>query len=336
MNRIALDLQYFAEEGAAAAEAPAAAESTGSAAAETGTAGVPVREGDTLADGTRVPTARVAAALEKQMKRHPELRQVYGQGQAQPVNGQQAQSQQTEQTIQEKWEQLKKGEFKDLYGADVQDAIQKRFKNQKDSAKELEELQPMLQALMQKAGVETVKDLSDIVLDDDSLYEDEAEERGMTVEALKHMKALEEEHEKRKAQDEQDRQEQMFRAHIAGLAQQAEQMKQVFPDFNLDREMQNETFMRLTAPDVGLSVEDAYFAVHRRELAPQMMAYGMNRARQQMSQTIQAQRQRPAEGAMRSQQQAAEMKLDPRNLTRKERDRIRNLIHTGRQRVTFD
>lgn len=336
MNRIALDLQYFAEEGAAAAEAPAAAESTGSAAAETGTASVPVREGDTLADGTRVPTARVAAALEKQMKRHPELRQVYSQGQAQPVNGQKAQSQQTEQTIQEKWEQLKKGEFKDLYGADVQDAIQKRFKNQKDSAKELEELQPMLQALMQKAGVETVKDLSDIVLDDDSLYEDEAEERGMTVEALKHMKALEEEHERRKAQDEQDRQEQMFRTHIAGLAQQAEQMKQVFPDFNLDREMQNETFMRLTAPDVGLSVEDAYFAVHRRELAPQMMAYGMNRARQQMSQTIQAQRQRPAEGAMRSQQQAAEMKLDPRNLTRKERDRIRNLIHTGRQRVTFD
>ena len=113
-------------------------------------------------------------------------------------------------------------------------------------------------------------------------------------------------------------------------------MRRLYPDFSLDKELQNPNFLRLTSPDVGISVEDAYYAVHHRELAPQMMAYGMQRARQQMGQTLQAQRDRPTEGAMKTQvQPAAQMRIDPRQMTRKEREEIKRQVRLGR-RVSFD
>ena len=100
--------------------------------------------------------------------------------------------------------------------------------------------------------------------------------------------------------------------------------------------MQNEVFRRLTMPGSGVSVEDAYYTIHRKELEPQVMAYGMNRARQQMGQTIQAQRARPAEGAMRSQGQvAADVKVDFSRLSRKERDEYRRQVHAGKKGGIF-
>ena len=67
-----------------------------------------------------------------------------------------------------------------------------------------------------------------------------------------------------------------------------------------------------------------------------MMAYGMQRAKQQMGQTLQAQRNRPAEGAMRAQGlPAAAMKIDPRQMTKQEREEIKRQVRLGR-RVSFD
>ena len=340
MNRIVMDLQWFSEEGAAAAAAPEAQATGGSEqAAVTGTEeAATFRAGDTLPDGQKVPSARVAAELERQMKRHPELRKVYGQGgqQAAPAEPGQAEELPDGQTIQEKWEAAKKGEFKDLYGADVQAAVRERFKNQADLQQQLDGLQPMLQAMMKKAGVDSVDELSQLILDDDSLYEDEAEEAGMTVERYKEFKALQDEHDRREYEDQQREEHAFWADHFNKLAADAEALKQTFPDFDLDTELQNETFRRLTMPGSGVSLEDAYYTIHRKELGPQIMAYGMNRARQQMGQTLQAQRARPAEGAMRSQGQvAADVKVDFSRLSRKERDEYRRQVHAGKKGGIF-
>ena len=337
MNRIVMDLQYFTEDGAAAAAAPAEVTGGGSEAAVS--ASGPIRVGDTLPDGQQVQSSRVAAEMERQMKRHPELRKVYGQPGAQQAQaqkapevqpGQPAVEQPHEKTIQERFEEAKKGEFKDLIGQEIQRAIKDRFKNQADAKQQLDSVQPMLQALMKKAGVDTVEELSALVLDDDSLYEEEAEAAGMTVKAYKEFKALQEEHDRRNAEDQANIEQQYWRDHFTKLAQQAEELKKIIPGLNLQEEMKNETFQRLTHPSVGLSVEDAYFTIHRKELEPQMMAYGMNRAKQQMGQTIQAQKKRPAEGAMRgTAQQAADVQLDFSKLDRKERDEYRRKVHAG-------
>lgn len=342
MKRIVWDLQYFTEAPAAAAAAPeGGAESAGTeqTAVEGTNESVPMKVGDTLPDGTKVPSARVAAELERQMKRHPELRKVYGQGGAQKKAAQPAEGQPEgngEPTIQERWEQAKKGEFKDLYGQDVQNAIRDRFKNQEDLQEKLDAVQPMLNALMQKTGVDSVEELSQLVLDDDSLYEEEAEEAGMTVERYKQFKALQDEHDRREREDAESQERALWKDHFNRMAEQAERLKQTFPDFDLSKEMENETFRRLTHPSVGVSVEDAYYTIHRNELGPQIMAYGMNRAREQMGQTIQAQRARPAEGAMRSQGSvSADMKIDFSKLSRKERDEYRRQVHLGKKGGSF-
>jgi len=330
MNGIVMDLQFFAEEGAAAAAAPEATGSTQTEAAASTEGAEAIGVGDTLPDGQQVKTAQVAAELERQMKRHPELRKVYGQKPQAQGKGQAA-AEPHEMTIQEKWESAKKGEFKDLYGQDVQNAIRDRFKNQEDAQAQLQGIQPMLDALMQKAGVESLEELSDLILDDDSLYEDEAEAAGMTVERYREFKALQDEHDRRAAEDQQALEDAFWDNHFTKMTAEAEQLKQIFPDFDLRTEMQNETFQRLTHPSVGISVEDAYRLIHKDEIDQQMMAYAMNRQREQMAQTIQAQRTRPVEGAMSASAAApaAGVARDFGKMTRPQRDEYRKKVLSG-------
>ena len=326
-----LNLQYFAEDAAAGAET--AGTQTAEAAAE-----APVQAGDSLPDGTKIGSTRVAAAMEKQMQRHPELRQVYGRGKPQadaPAAVQNTPAQQPDD-IQARWEAAKKGEFAEMYGRDVQAAIQDRFKNQQNLQGELEMLEPALKVLRERAGVQNNQDLVHQIMDDDSLYEDAANEAGMTVGAYKEYLQFKQEHDEHVRAAEVQQFREGVERHFQKLAAEAQQLKERFPDIDIRQELQNPAFRRMTAPDVGMSVEDAYFAVHHKELVPQAMAYGMQRARSQMAQTVMANQNRPREGGLGSKQNAAaDMKIDPRQMSRKERDALRAQIHAGK-RITFD
>ena len=329
-----LNLQRFTEmEGAAEAAAPEAAGAE-TAAAESAPAEPSFNPGDTLADGTKVQNAQVAAALKRQISRHPELRGVYGQNQR--PQAEQMAEENADKTIDERWEEVKKGEFAEQYGRDVANAVRDRFRNQADVSAQLNALEPMLAVLRERAGVESNEELIQHVMDDDSLYEEAASEAGMTVAAYRQFMEMKAERDEMQQREQESMEDMQLREHFGNLAQQAEDLKAKYPDFDLQKELENREFFRLTSPDVGVSVEDAYFAVHHRELAPQMMAYGMERAKQQMGQTLQAQRNRPAEGAMRGQgQPAASLKIDPRNLTPQERAEIKRQVRLGR-RVSFD
>ena len=335
MNRIKMDLQLFAEggEGGAAGSAPAP---TAPAAAESSAAGTQpasFQQGDTLGDGRQVQNAQVAAELNRQMKRHPELRKVYGQRpQGTTPQNQPAQAEaQPEKTIQERWEELKKGEYKDLYGKDVQSAIQDRFKNQADLQKQLDQQNAVLELAMKDRRVNSVEDLLKSYQEDDSLYQEEAEEAGMTVDAFKTMKAIEKENARLTQLEQASIQDQLMRSHFTKLTQQAEELRKVFPDFDLRAELQNPEFFRLTSPEVGISVEDAFYTLHGKELAAASMKAGMERAQQQLGQTIRAQGMRPIEGAAHGQgQPAAQAPMDFSHMTRKEREAFRSQVKSGK------
>lgn len=330
-----LNLQKFAEEGETAVPEAAAAETA--PAAEQPEEDFQFSAGDILADGQPV-TSQVAAAMNKQMARHPELRKVYGQGRKQGMQAQSAQADPgqaapaAEKTAEERWNEAKKGEFAEFIGRDIQSAIRDRFKNQQDVSEQLNALEPMLKVLRERAGVESNEELIHHVMDDDSLYEEEASEAGMTVAAYRQFMEMKKDRDEKAQLLQEDIERQMIRNHFDKLTQQAEEFKKQFPDFDLQKTLQNDpNFVRLTSPTVGLSVRDAYFALHHDELAPQMMAYGMERAKQQMGQTIQAQRRRPAEGAMKTGgQPAADFNVDPRSLSRPERNKLYQLIHQGK------
>ena len=335
MKKYAMNLTLFAEGGAA----PAGGGADAGTAAES--APVAVNIGDTMNDGSTVADAQVAAAMNRQLKRHPEMRERYF-GQVQPAQ-EQAEQQATQEdqnaagnTAEDRWNELKKGEYREQYGRDVQNAVRERFKNQEDARQKLESMQPMLAALMKKQGVDSVEALQESILNDDSLYEEEAEEAGMTVEGFRMYKQMEDENKRIKAQEEQQRNDAILRQHVAGLVQQADELKKTFPNFDLREELQNETFRDLVKPGSKIGLADAYFAIHREDLQKQLLGYGMQRAQQQMGQTIAAQGMRPQEGAMSSRNAAAaEPKINPKNLSKEERKAYKDLARKGTY-VSFD
>ena len=324
--KLLLNLQMFGDGGDGGAAGAGADGGTAQAAESTQAA--EIRAGDTLPTGQQA-SRQVAAAMNRQMKRNPELRKVYGQTPAESKGDQPAEQPENAEakTIEDRWAELKKGEFAELYGRDVQNAIQDRFKNAKDAQAALDALEPMLKVFRDRAGVQTNEELSKQVLDDDSLYEDEANEAGMTVAAYREFKQMRDELTQAKAREQESIEQEMVRNHVMKLQQQAEEFKAQFPDFDLMTALKtDESFRKLTSPQVGLSVRDAYFAIHHDELAPQMMAYGMDRAKKQMGQTLQAQQKRPVEGAMRN-QGAAQVAVDPKAFTKEQREHIKKMAH---------
>lgn len=339
MDLYVMNLQLFAEEGAAAAPAGGGAEA-GTAAVQATAEPSTYNPGDTLPDGTQVANARVAAALNRQMKRHPEMRANLGQVQnaqqpaAQPAPGAQ-QTPAGEPTIEDRWTELKKGEYKEQYARDVQAAIRDRFKNQADLQERLDAIQPTLDVLMKKTGAESVEELNKLIAEDDSIYQEEADAAGMPVDKYREMMRLQKEHDDAIASEKRLREQVANRDRFAELHRQGEDLKQMFPDFDLMKEMENEAFRNMTMSG-QLTVEQAFYALHGKELTPQLMAYGMQRARQQMGQTIQATGQRPQEGAMRGRTTAAaEPKINPASLTRKEREMYKQMARRGIP-VSFD
>ena len=184
--------------------------------------------------------------------------------------------------------------------------------------------------MRERAGVESNDDLMAQIMDDDSLYEDAANEAGMTVEAYKNYLKFKEEHDQHVRAAEEQQHKEAIKQHYMKLTQQAEEMKQRYPNFNLEAELQNPEFLKLTSPAVNVSVETAYYATHHNELAPQMMAYGMQRAKQQMAQTIQANGARPREGGLNTQNAAANMSINFKATDRSYRNKIYEAIHAGR------
>lgn len=335
MNRIKMDLQLFAEggEGGATGSAPAPAAAPAAESSAAGTQPASFQQGDTLGDGRQVQGAQVAAELNRQIKRHPELRKVYGQRpQGTTPQDQPAQAEaQPEKTIQERWDELIKGEYKELYGQGVQKAIQDRFKNQADLQKVVDEQRAVLEMAMKDRHVQSVDELKKSYDEDDSLLQDEAEAAGMTVESFRTMKAIEQENARLRQVEQASIQDQLMRNHFSKLTQQAEELRKTFPDFDLRAELQNPEFFRLTSPEVGISVEDAFYTLHGKELAAASMKAGMERAQQQLGQTIRAQGMRPIEGAAHGQgQPAAQAPMDFSRMSRREREAFRSQVKSGK------
>lgn len=88
-----------------------------------------------------------------------------------------------------------------------------------------------------------------------------------------------------------------FEAHIRGLEEQAQKMQEHFPGFDLRQALQDPVFLQLTAPGTGISVEDAYYALHRQEI--QQAAAQETKAK--VVSAIQAGSRRPLEAGTTSQ-----------------------------------
>lgn len=243
---------------------------------------------------------------------------------------------QTDGSEKKSFKDLIKGEYKAEADAWAQEMIRQRFKNNADNEQRLTAMNPLMEMLGKMYGVDPtdIDALTKAVGNNDSLYEEEAAQRGMSVESLKVIKQLERERDQAQAQQQRSVQEMQMRAHFDTLAQQAEQAKQLYPGLDLMQEMQNPTFARLTAPGVGIDVRTAYEVVHRDEMRGAEMQFAAQKAAERVAASVRSNSARPVENGLSGQQGASTVKTDPRTLTKADRAEIKERVLRG-EKIVF-
>ena len=232
-----------------------------------------------------------------------------------------------------RFEELIKGEFKDLYDARVQDTIRQRLKGNEATVQKYNALSPVLDLLAGKYGVKAddIEALSKAIEDDETFYEDEALEKGLTVEQVKSIRKMERENAQLKAQMAQQRNQQQADALYAAWMQQAEQVKGIYPSFDLAAELQNEQFRNLLRSNVP--VQTAYEVIHKDEIIPAAMQFTAQKVTEKVANAVRAGQRRPAEGAMAS-TAAVSVKSDVSQLTRADREEIARRVARG-EKIRF-
>ncbi len=232
-----------------------------------------------------------------------------------------------------KFEALIKGEYKDLYDARVQDTVQKRLKSSKETVDKYNELTPTLEALAKKYGVDAsdIKALNKAIEDDDSYYEQEALEKGVTVEQLKEIRKMERENAELKKQMEEHNREENAKKIYAKWMEEADTTKQVYPSFDLRTEMQNPKFVELLRSNID--VRTAYEVIHKDDIIAGAMQFTAKKVEQNLTNKIIANGARPSENG-NSSQGASVSKSDVSALTKEERAEINRKVLRG-ERFTF-
>ena len=218
------------------------------------------------------------------------------------------------------------------YNKEMQAVVQSRLRSAKGAEDTLGKLTPALEVLARKHGQDPAnidyEALAKAISDDESYYEDKALEMGVSVETAKRIDQQERDTARQQREQQRTLEQQKFQQHIMKLEQQGEAMKQVFPNFNLRKELQNPVFARMTSPNVGLSVEDAYYAVHRKELQSAAMQVAAQKTAQKISNDIQAGNRRPSENGT-SGQAPSVTTFDYRNASREQREALKARIRSG-------
>ena len=219
------------------------------------------------------------------------------------------------------------------YNKEIQAIVQSRLKNAKASEESLSKLAPALELLARRHGLKAddYEGIAKAINDDDVYYEELALERGETLAETKRRDQQEREQAFAKREEARNLEEQKLRNHFMKLEQQGEAMKKVFPNFDLRKELQNPVFARMTSPNVGVSVEDAYHAVHRREIDAARSQVIAQQTTQKISNAIQAGSRRPDENGT-SGQSASVTTFDYSKASKAQREALKREIRAAAAR----
>lgn len=231
------------------------------------------------------------------------------------------------------FEALIKGQYKDLYDARVQDTIQKRLKGTKETVDKYNALTPTLEMLSRKYGVDAndIAALNKAIEDDDAYYEDEALEKGVTVEQLKAIKKMERENAELRRQMDEQKQKEHVEQIYAQWMEESKALSNVYPGFNLQNELQNPEFAKLLSNNVN--VKTAFEVIHKDEILPAAMQFTAKQVEQKLTNKIIAGGNRPIENGNSGMSSVLTVS-DVSKLTKEQRAEYAKRAARG-ERVTF-
>lgn len=166
---------------------------------------------------------------------------------------------------------------------------------------QMEKLSPMLRILGEKYGIKPGDDgsfdldaINEAVTKDDSYFEDKALEMGVSVDVARKLEQADMLEQQQKQAEEKAKRAAFLQEHFNHVQEQANTLRQKFPDFDLNAELQNPEFVRRTAPG-AMSVEDAYFSLHHNEIMQRQAESIARRAKEKASAAVQSGSARPRE-----------------------------------------
>lgn len=184
----------------------------------------------------------------------------------------------------------------------MQSIISKRVKG---SQEVMGALKPALEVIAKQSGIDlskldaaSAKSLSDAIIEKSGYYEDLAAEMGSDVETAKRVSERERDAARREEEAKNFINEQKYQEYKSKIEQQSAAMRQKYPGFDLNKELQNPTFANVVK--AGLSIEDAYHAVHHREIENSIRSSAAQMSAQALSNSIQSGRNVPSQNGSTS------------------------------------
>ena len=240
--------------------------------------------------------------------------------------------------------------FKDIfeeYGDEAKDYMNKAFSKRLSKYKNLEaenaKMREILDTQNMRYGLDAnsetyLDDYKNAVQNDTKLFEEKALEAGLPVEEYIKVQSAERIIQENNKREQMRKQDEFTQSHVRNLIQQAETLKSEFPAFNLENEIANPQFKRLVDPPelggVGLSVKNAFFALHNGEIMKATMNNAVNQAVVNTANAVQTNKARPPEGGL-SHSHTVTVKENPANYKLEDFKRIRDEFRRTGVRPTF-
>lgn len=223
------------------------------------------------------------------------------------------------------------GEYKDEYTKLTQQMINRRFKEAKTTEESLkgqiDTVAPLLELLKVRYNTEDAGRLAELLKKDNAIWRDAADEMGMDT--PNYMEYLQlKMRDKRLAQIEQNAEAQKkASAQYQQWMTEAQSLKAKYPAFDLNQEVQNETFVRLLK--AGVPMDHAFKVAHYDEFMDGTIQRVQQQTADNVVANVRARGARPAEaGAKRS--SGVVYKSDPSTFTKKDREEVVRQMKEGK------
>lgn len=216
---------------------------------------------------------------------------------------------------------LIEGEYKDLFGREVQSIVGRRLKATEDTVKRYNEAKPILETLANKHGVKAgdLASLAAAIEEDSSYFEEAAAKLDMTVPQYKNMLKDKRQIEELQGQVAALNNQEEANRILSRWEKESEGVKAVYPQYDLSTELANPQFEKLL--NAGVDVRTAYEVVHKDEIIPAAMQFAAQKTAAKVANAIRENGNRPTEGALGG-QAAVVTKRDVNNMTKAERQEL--------------
>lgn len=315
------DLRIFAGEGGAASGA-AAGDGSGTGTGNSGETQIPSAAGKKSGDLRNVVYGKQSDAVITNAVDN-------GNGDAgQSEEGDIIVQSNTEADRRRAYNELINGEYKDLYTQDTQNMINKRFKETKTLQSQVDSYLPVIDTLMQRYRITDgdIGKLQNAIDNDEAYLTNAADEAGMTVDQFKAFQKLERENRALVQAQQQRQMGEQVNAQVQRWVQEAEALKETFPNFDLNQEVQNPDFVAMIKK--GVPVEHAFKVTHFDDIIQEAMRTTALTQEQRIVDNVRARGMRPSENGV-SQRSAFTVKDDVSKLSKKDRAEIARRVARG-------